>query len=120
MSGRGLLPLRVWRTSPAPEPPTARELVALELAQAGGDLAQTQQTVVTVHRQKDSEYSFEPDRESCSTRERHIKMSAINELLHDRAVSIPETIRTGIAIVAAGIATGAVLYVVSLIVASWS
>jgi hypothetical protein len=46
-------------------------------------------------------------------------MSTINEYLHSQAGLIPTGVRTGAAIAAAGIATGSLVYFLSILVASW-
>ena len=47
-------------------------------------------------------------------------MSTINQYLHHQAELIPSGIRTGAAVSGAGIATGTVVYFLSLLVGSWS
>jgi hypothetical protein len=52
-------------------------------------------------------------------RGKEVVMSTINEYLHNQADLIPSGVRTGAAIVAAGIATGSLVYFLSLLVGSW-
>jgi len=47
-------------------------------------------------------------------------MSTINEYIHNQADLIPSGVRTGVAIAAAGIATGSLVYFLSILVGSWS
>ncbi len=47
-------------------------------------------------------------------------MSTINEHFHHQADLIPSGVRTGAAVVAAGIATGSVVYFLSILVGTWS
>jgi len=46
-------------------------------------------------------------------------MSTINEYLHNQADLIPSGVRTGAAIAAAGVATGSLVYFLSILVGSW-
>lgn len=46
-------------------------------------------------------------------------MSAINQYLHHQADLIPNGVRTGALVVAAGISTGSVVYLLSILVGSW-
>ncbi len=47
-------------------------------------------------------------------------MSTINEYLHHQVDLIPSGVRAGAAVVAAGIATGSVVYFLSILVGAWS
>ncbi len=47
-------------------------------------------------------------------------MSAINEYFHHQADLIPSGVRAGAVVVAAGIATGSVVYFLSILVGTWS
>jgi len=46
-------------------------------------------------------------------------MSTINEYLHNQADLIPGVVRTGASVVAAGIATGSLVYFLSILVGTW-
>jgi hypothetical protein len=47
-------------------------------------------------------------------------MSTINEYLHHQVDLIPNGVRAGTAVVAAGVATGTVVYFLSILVGSWN
>jgi hypothetical protein len=78
------------------------------LNEAGGDLTE----LMTPTRK-------EPDRESCSTRERN-HMTTINQYLLHRSAAIPQGLRTGAAVVAAGVSTGVSIYLLAALVGSWA
>ena len=52
-------------------------------------------------------------------RGKEVVMSTINEYLHNQADLIPSGLRTGATIAAAGIATGSLVFCLSILVGSW-
>lgn len=92
--------------------PATDNMVWRELVIAGGDLIEPK----TARREKI--FSLNPTANRVP-RGKEVLMSAINQYLHHQADLIPNGVRTGALVVAAGISTGSVVYLLSILVGSW-
>ncbi len=84
------------------------------MAIAGGDLIEPIKALQLIERT-----SLNPTANRVP-RGKEAVMSTINEYFHHQADLIPSGVRAGAAVVAAGIATGSVVYFLSILVGTWS